>query len=471
MSGLRLSLRFKFAGLMALMIAGMMAAVGAFVFFQQREDLGMQVRERGATIARNLASNAAEAMLPVNPLDLALMVRECVQTGDDGVVAGEEAKNEGVRTAFVVGTDGFIKAHSDSSKTDTPYQPPAYLPQAAGHETYPLYLDGRGHKLYDISVPIEVKGSGQALGWVHLSMDRGIIDRVVQAAAARLAAIALAGLLAGVIIMAMAVSWLVRPVGQLVKGALAIAGGDFDQELRVNTADELGDLTQAFNGMALSLREKQHIESAFSRYVSATAMKEVLEDPSKGSIHGKRIEATVYFSDVRGFTAMSETMQPEEVVKVINEYLGTQTLLLAEHGGSVNKFVGDATMAIFGLEESRPDDPLRAVQAALKIQAALKKDNEKRVQAGQVAKEIGIGINTGEMVVGNMGSSQKMEHTVMGENVVLSDRLCAVCKGGEVLISESTYQRVKDKVKVQALERNLEGKKQPVRVYVVTSLS
>jgi adenylate cyclase len=188
-------------------------------------------------------------------------------------------------------------------------------------------------------------------------------------------------------------------------------------------------------------------------------------------IHGKRIEATVYFSDIRGFTAMSETMQPEEVVGVINEYLGTQSTILAHEGGQVNKYVGDATMAIFGMRDSRPDDPLRAVRAAVKIQHALRKFNEQRSKHGLIAKTIGIGINTGEMIVGNIGSAQKMEYTALGDEVTLSDRLCAVCEGGAILISKSTYERVKDAVEVRSLDpMAIPGRKEPVEVFQVLDL-
>ncbi len=473
-AGLRVPLGRKFAFFIGLMVMVIMAVIGVFVTVQQNRDLGYEVRERGATIARGLASDASEAIVPLDTLQLAVLVSQAVQSGPKEAVAAPAASsgglagraralwkdvleafsrpatvgNEGVLEAQVVGTDGTILADSVLSKNGTPYQRPDYLPSGQDDSAYPLY-EQDGRVLYDISEPIRSKLVDRPLGTVHLAMDRGVIRRVVRSATIKLAAITLGALVFGILLSSLVVSWLVRPMGRLRQGVLAIAGGDFDQQINIKSRDELGALTDAFNEMSKNLSQKRALMGAFSRYVSSDVMNEVLSDEAKDGVRSRRVEATVYFSDVRGFTAMSETMQPEQVVNVINEYLGTQSILIEKYGGQVNKYVGDATMALFGLREGESSHPLMAVKAALRIQEALSKLNRQRERRGEIAKQIGIGINTGDMVVGNLGGGQKLEYTAIGDNVTLSDNLCAVCEGGGVLVSEGTYEKVRDEVRVE----------------------
>jgi adenylate cyclase len=245
------------------------------------------------------------------------------------------------------------------------------------------------------------------------------------------------------------VTWMTRPIGRLVKGVLAIAGGDFTARLKVPSRDELGELTSSFNDMALSLGQNELLKGAFTRYVSDAALKQILADPGKTGLHSRRTLATIYTSDVRGFTAMSETLEPEQVVQVINTYLSLQTEIILKHGGVVDKFIGDATIGVWGKEEPGPDDAINAVRAAWEAQAAIDKLNKEREARGEVVKLIGIGVNTGEVVSGNMGSSRKMEYTVTGEHVIFADQICAECPGGKVWISQSTYERIKEQVIVE----------------------
>jgi adenylate cyclase len=311
--------------------------------------------------------------------------------------------------------------------------------------------------LYHLELPIVEASTNKTLGTVHLGVDSALVDRVVFNVTMKLAAIALVAVVIGIFFTWVMVSFLTRPIGRLVNGVLAIAGGDFSTNVKVDSADELGELTNAFNQMAVSLSQNQTLRGAFSRYVSDAALKQILADPGKTGLHSQRVLATIYSSDVRGFTAMSETLEPEQVVQVINTYLSLQTEIILKHGGVVDKFIGDATIGVWGKEEAKPDDAINAVKAAVEAQAAIEKLNVERAARGEVVKQIGIGVNTGEVVSGNMGSSKKMEYTVTGEHVIYSDQICNECPGGKVLISESTYAVVKDHVEVEDFELKAHG--------------
>jgi adenylate cyclase len=207
----------------------------------------------------------------------------------------------------------------------------------------------------------------------------------------------------------------------------------------------------------------------FSSYVSKRIVDELIRDPSKAKLGGDRKEITVLFSDIRGFTSFSEKHQPEEVVSLLNEYLGAMTQIVFEHDGTLDKFVGDAIMALWGAPVGQPDHAERACRCALAMIRKLEELQGKWTAEGRYAIDIGIGINTGDMVVGNMGAEgKKMDYTVIGDNVNLGARLEGLTRkyNNHIIISAFTYGKVKDIVKVNELGAvTVKGKEQPVVIY------
>lgn len=374
-------------------------------------------------------------------------------------------ENEGVFEAVIVGTDGNVLSHYlGTGEVGKPFSPPRITRPATSDQPYPIYeqeiyKDNKRYvrQLFHLKQDIVEGSTGKTLGTVHLGVDSALVDRVVFGVTMKLATIALLAIAIGIVFTYAAVTYLTGPIGRLVDGVLAIAGGDFATRVKVASRDELGELTNAFNQMAVSLGQNEMLKGAFSRYVSDAALKQILADPGKTGLHSQRVLATIYTSDVRGFTAMSETLEPEQVVQVINTYLSLQTEIILQHGGQVDKFIGDATIGVWGKETAHKDDAINAVRAAFEAQEAIEKLNTERAARGEVVKLIGIGVNTGEVVSGNMGSSKKMEYTVTGEHVIFADQICAECPGGKVWISESTYDVVKDQVEVEKLEMKSKG--------------
>jgi adenylate cyclase len=221
-------------------------------------------------------------------------------------------------------------------------------------------------------------------------------------------------------------------------------------------------------------RRARDIRKMFSSYVSKRIVDELIKDPSKAKLGGDRKEITVLFSDIRGFTSFSEKHQPEEVVSLLNEYLGAMTEIVFEHEGTLDKFVGDAIMALWGAPVGQPDHAERAVKCALAMIARLKRLQAKWQAEGKYAIDIGIGINTGEMVVGNMGAEgKKMDYTVIGDNVNLGARLEGLTRqyNNHIIISEFTYEKVKHIVQANALGSvTVKGKEKPVVVYDLVGL-
>jgi adenylate cyclase len=218
-------------------------------------------------------------------------------------------------------------------------------------------------------------------------------------------------------------------------------------------------------------KEKHKIKATFSRYVSQNLVEELLNREIK--LGGEKKEISVLFSDIRGFTSMSEKMEPENVVATLNEYLSEMTDVIFKNNGTLDKFIGDAVMALFGTPAFYPDHALRAVRTAFMMKDRLEKLNEKWKGQGRPTLKIGIGINTGEAIAGNMGSLQRMEYTVIGDTVNLASRLESLNKelGTEIIISSSTYEKVRDYVKVRQFTGiHVKGKEETLVVYEVTEV-
>jgi adenylate cyclase len=217
-------------------------------------------------------------------------------------------------------------------------------------------------------------------------------------------------------------------------------------------------------------REKRQVKRLFSRYVPREVYQQLLDDPTRAALGGKRRTMTVLFSDVRGFTAMSEKSTPEEVVGQLNDYFSRMVDVLFEHHGTLDKFVGDMVMGLFGAPLDDADHAEHAVQAALAMTRALDDLNRRWRAAGRPVLDIGIGISTGDMVAGNIGSNAIMSYTVIGDVVNLGARLESLNKeyGTRIIISEATRQALKGRYDVRPLgEVLVKGKSRPVAIYEV----
>lgn len=214
--------------------------------------------------------------------------------------------------------------------------------------------------------------------------------------------------------------------------------------------------------------EKKYIRQTFSKFVSKSVVDELLRHPEKLKLGGEKKTLTVLFSDIRSFTSLSEKLSPEALVEHLNSYLQKMTDIVLATNGTLDKYVGDEIMAFWGAPTETETHALDACRCAIAQMDALRKLNEAWTNEGKPTLNIGIGINTGSMVVGNMGSSSRMDYTLMGDNVNLGSRLEGTNKvyGTNIIISENTYEYVKEHVVVRELDLiRVKGKEQPVRIY------
>jgi class 3 adenylate cyclase len=259
---------------------------------------------------------------------------------------------------------------------------------------------------------------------------------------------------------------LTRPVIALTGTAARVAGGDLSAIVPVRSSDEIGQLTRAFNTMVEGLRQREIIRNAFGRYVSPEVAQAVLESPEGLRLGGRKREVTVLMSDLRGYTRFAEHGDPAGVMAVLNEYLGRMADIVIAHGGTVNEFIGDAIFAVFGAPVEHSDHAERAAACALAMQCAMDALNEVNVAQGRPRFEMGIGVNTGEAVVGNIGSEQRTKYAVVGAAVNLAARVESCTVGGQILMTASTLRYLGTLADVAPpIHAELKGLDSPVALY------
>jgi class 3 adenylate cyclase len=276
------------------------------------------------------------------------------------------------------------------------------------------------------------------------------------------------GLFAAILLGFTAIRTVTGRVHQYQAVAQAVSKGAFEAKVHLEGKDELTELGTSLNAMIRGLAERERLRKTFSRYVSDAIAARILLETDDLDLKGELVEVTVLFLDIRGFTSLSERHTPAEVVELLNAYFEVVVGAVTRHDGVINKFIGDAVMAVFGVPKAIPDPERRAISAALEIQSEVAAINQRRAKEGREVSGFGIGVNTGPAIAGNLGSAERMEYTVIGDAVNVAQRLQAQAKEGEVMASATTVRRLAREFDLEALAPvKLKGKEHPIQIYRV----
>jgi class 3 adenylate cyclase len=483
---MKFGLKFKISVLVTLIVLVIMSA-GAYLFgLRQEKTMRSEMRLRAAKIAQ-ITGSLSLVQLPGGQAanwDFTRNFVDVIPQLDSNILYIMVVDREGAIQASSVNT-ALLRSLTDqeevaelSRRLKEELRQGLVSEGGMGGGQLKLTLSNLGRLL---PVEVELNPKGEPIGVVGIGFSLRDMER--QILQARLIGVGLTLLFLAVGIGASV--WLgtsiTRPILALVQGMERVQEGDLTtevkdsrrQEIRIlgrtfNLRDEISVLGRAFNFMTAGLRERERVKETFKKYVSKDVAEKILSASETVVLTGERRVVTVLFADIRGFTSLAEKMEPEEVVEMLNEHFTLMIEIIFKHKGTLDKFIGDALMAVFGAPLSYGDDAYRAVQAAIEMQQASRDLNKRRVERLQPRLAMGVGIATGNVVSGNIGSEQRIEFTVIGDAVNTASRIQGKTAGGQILISQATYEEAKGRIKAEPREPLLvKGKREPVPVYEV----
>jgi adenylate cyclase len=339
---------------------------------------------------------------------------------------------------------------------------PAFRQALDRHETSLIRVAGQRWRV--LADSLSADRPGEALRIIAIPMDETLAPfaRIRRALVlAGFGALSLA-LLLGLVLSRQ----LAGPVRDLVAATARVADGNFATRVTIRTRDELGRLGEAFNTMTEGLEQKELYRGVLDKVVSKDVADELLR--SDIMLGGETREVTTLFVDISSFTAMTEGMEPQRVVRLVNRIMSRLGEIVESHGGVVDKYLGDGLMALFGAPVNRTDHAARAVRAALRMQETMK-ELEREQATGETPVRVAVGIHTAPVVAGNIGSSNRLNYTVIGEGVNLAARLCSGAGPGVILVSEATRDVVQDAFAIRSAgARPFKGFSRPLEVFQVT---
>jgi adenylate cyclase len=432
------------------------ALVFNFIFLKrQKENLYQQIVKIGLVSLNYFDNNAKIPLIEDNVLQLNTLVKNASQV-------------EGIRYAFILDNHQKIKAHTDLLKIGQPMDTFKNIQNKTknNNNLYFVHTLDDNSQILNLARPVSFKN--KQLGFVHVGVSIDFIEETIQKEKTSIILITLLIILLGIIVAVLMGFRYSMPISKLMHATKEISNGNYRHKVILKRNDELGNLAAAFNEMNEKLWKNSLMQESFGKYVGNEILEMIMANPQNTWLKGHRNEATILFADIRGFTSYSDSNEPEQVVAMLNKYFTIATNAILEHGGYVDKFVGDAVLGVFGVPVYRKNHIERATKAAFqlqqKLQEASKNDNK-------LFAAVGVGIDTGIIVSGNIGSQVKMEYTVIGNSVNVASRLSGLAKSGEIIVSKNVYSAIKEITKIEVLPvQNIKGKSHPIEVFKVLDI-
>lgn len=428
----------------AMIVVGM-AVLGTLVTNNQLARMQQQVDLFGATIARQLADTAREPLLAEDTFTLNILLNNLVTS--DTLRGAALFDREGQLTQLAGESPRHVMLTTDSRM---------------------MRWQGADGPLTTYFVPITVQDMFAGYAAITLS-GNPIIEARENAREAIVTATILMSLIA--IVVAFLVSRrLSRPIHDLLTAASAISAGDLNYRIQERRNDEIGLLINAYNSMAHGLLEKGQVEKVLSRFVSPSVARKMMADLDKVSLGGREVQGSVIFADIVGFTRLSESMTPDAVAEMLNGYFDAISMAATFYRGTIDKYMGDCAMIVFGVPEDDPEHEFHAMCCGVMIQRLVRRLNLYRASRGLTTVEFRIGINAGTMLAGNLGSRDRMQYTVVGDAVNLASRLSNMAGAGEVIVPQvlAIHDNIRSRVRArQSGAMRVRGKSEPIMTYVI----
>jgi class 3 adenylate cyclase len=445
---LRLKIRVKLSLIVGASIVVTTLIISTIATELQERELRLQTHTLGITIVQLLGSLAKDNLL----LNSDVVLQDYINN-----VARHQIR--GLEHLYVINREGIIVAHiqPDSVRRQVSLDEFTILTKA---DTSVVYESAdRFRFVQAVYFKRDAEKKKIFLGSCSASFSKTTLQATIDEMRSRILFASF-----GVSIIAIGVVYyiskkIVRIIIVLSEASRRVGMGDLKVDVVTRMKDELGMLARDFNLMVVQIREKTEMQ----KFVSKSTM-EMIATGEEAKLGGLRKPVTALFTDIRGFTSFSEKHSPEEVIEMLNLYLDVQTQIIQNHDGVVDKFLGDGIMSVFTGE----DQTQHAIEAAIHIQRELAKMNQRRRSWKDIVLEVGIGIAAGEVVLGSIGSHDRMDYTAIGDTVNLASRLCGIAGASEIVVTEEVVGLLGDKFRARSEGKlAIKGKQHQVPVYKI----
>lgn len=441
----------KLSVMISLLVIGSISVLSAFILTKQSQLQNEQVQDFGNAMAQQLAASATEPLFTNDMLSLQLMVNNF----------------RGLpRVAGVLVVDSQQQTLARNGELDLGSETTELLKQLKERQSAVSEIDDSG----TITVAAAIRFRNATGGYVYIQVQT---NSLVNAYTQNLILLLLVGGLISILALFAAYDisrQVSRPINRMLDATNRIGAGNYEIETKDRRNDELGRLLDAINQMGQGLYKKNQVEELLEHFLAKDVADKMLHELDTVKVGGERVNATVLFADIVGFTNMSEQLSPEEVAVFLNEYFNYFTICSRLYFGTIDKFIGDCAMVVFGAPKPNEEHQFHAVACAVLMQKLMRNLNVARVSEGKAEIHLRIGVNTGQMLAGVLGTQQKMEYTVVGDSVNLASRLCGEAQPDEIIITHDVYSSLFEQQKITAHAHRsikIRGKEQKVDTYIV----
>ncbi|MGA7801397.1 MAG: adenylate/guanylate cyclase domain-containing protein [Gammaproteobacteria bacterium] len=460
----RLPIVYQLSLAITMLVVICMGLLGTAVLYHQKQILRRQMDDMGRSLAAQVARSAAEPLLADDRLALEVLATN--------LVSGQTVLGTAIMSikGQVVARAGITPFQTDAPLAGTPEQRRQRIMKDLEWTATPQD-SGRSIPVASFAAPISFQHV--VAGYAVVTFNRSTMNEFRRDTVRTIVIATCVMILLGMVLSYLLSRQLSRPIHDLIDANRAFDEGHYHFRFPDRRHDEIGQLMGAYNRLADSMLQKEQVEAALSRYLSPGVARAVMDNLDSVQLGGQRVEASVLFADIVGFTSMSEQMNPETVANMLNHYFSHIAAACACNGGMIDKFIGDEAMLVFGVPEHDEDHCFHAITCGLTIQHLVEHENRRRQLQGELPIQFRFGINSGTMLAGNMGARDRMEYTVVGDSVNLASRLCSVAEAGQIVISEQLYRQpqIRERIVAHRFEAiRLRGIEHPVTTYRVEGL-
>ncbi len=443
------------------------SALSGILVYGQSRIMEEAINDFGNTIVSHLAHSVQEPLLAEDKLAMGVLVSSL--TIGHSVIGTEILSPAGER---LVGS-GLSPFGSEASSLKI--APAELIRQADRIQHWPWQLTISGKiQVSVVSFISPITYEDVTAGYALVTFSQKALDRTREEAIASIAITTLLIIFFGIIMAYFLSKRISMPVQHFMEAIKAFGQGDYQYRFDERRRDEIGQLMTAFDHMAEGMTQKVQVEKALDRYLSPQIAKQVINNLDSIKLGGKRVVGSVLFADIVGFTRMSESMAPEELAAILNRFFSLITRAGELNLGTVDKFMGDCVMLVFGALEEDKEHAFHAATCGLLIRRLVDHENQRRGGEGLLPIDFRVGLNAGSMLAGNMGSKEKMEYTVVGDTVNLASRLCSIADAKQIVVSKEFYKQKNISSRVVAREHvpmQLRGLDGVVETFVLEGLA